>query len=179
MYTGFTSNEMSQLINYSIEANTNLLPYCCKENKYCWPAITRNIQAVIKYEITPEQYWHGNAAEFDWLLVLLSDGYPSTETLLSLARTETKCEIKNIAYHFYQHINVIFEHFKTHHGYVVLSPTTYMQSLYPDSIGRFFVYTTDKWSHRDLSDMDGAVLTFRADQSNDFPKMLTKKLGLI
>jgi hypothetical protein len=64
---------------------------------------------------------------------MLSDGYPSPEELLNMARKETTDEIKNIANHFYQHIIAMFHFVIAYHGYVVLSPTEYMQSLYPGS----------------------------------------------
>lgn len=175
----FTNEEFTRIVDDSLEVHMNLLPYYCRENIDCWPAIKRGIKAVKKYSITPELYWHGNRDEFEWLLVLLSDGYPSPEELLKLAKGGTKGEIYNIVEHFYQYVSVMFNHVKTHHGYVVLSPTAYMQNLYPNSKDMLYVYTSEKWSHKERMHIDGAVLVLRADEIGSFRELLRKKLGII
>ena len=101
-------------------------------------------------------------------------GYP--KTLLGIAREGTTYEISNILQHLLQTISVMFEHEKTHHGYVLLKPTAYMESLYPNSRGMLYAYTTDKLARRDSSDIDGAVLIFKAEELGGFPLLLQKKL---
>ena len=179
MDRNFTDKELTMLIDNSMDTQTNLLPYCCRDNIDCWTIIRWFVKTVKKYDITPERYWHGSSSEFTWLLVLLSGNYPSPKELLRMARDITTGEIKNIADHFYQHINVMFNFVKQHHGYVVLSPTSYMQSLYPNSKDMLYVYTSDKWSHNESSHIDGAVLIFRADDMESFLVLLKKKLGII
>ena len=175
----YTNTEISRIVEDSLEVQTNLFPYYCKENMDCWWIIKRCIVAVKKYDITPELYWHGDSSEYAELLSLLSGGYPSPDELLNMAKSRTIGDIKNIAAHFYQYISVMFEYVKTHHGYVVLRPSAYMQTLYPNSKDMLYVYTTNKWSHSETSNIGGAVLTFRADEMESFPKLLKNKLGIL
>lgn len=173
----YSSGEFSRIVDDSIEVSTNLHPYYCKESVDCWWAIKKCVKVVKEYNITPELYWHGNSSEYTQLLVLLADGYPSPKELLNMARNGTTGEIKNIAAHFYQYISVMFEHVKTHSSYVVLRPSSYMQTLYPNSEDMLYVYTNDKWVHKESADIDDVVLTFKADEVESFPMLLKKKLG--
>jgi hypothetical protein len=175
----FNEAEVSTIISDSLETATNLLPYYCKENRECWWSIKKSIRAVTKHNITPEEYWHGNADEFIWFLAMLSSGFPSEQELLRLARRKTSGEIKMLADHYYQHMNVMFDHETTHHGYVVLRPTEYMLTLYPGAKDTLYAYTRDKWVHKELSGIDKAVLVFQADQISNFPDLLKKKLNTI
>ena len=175
----YTDTELHKIVNDSLEVHTNLLPYYCKENSDCWSVIKLCIKAVKKYNITPELYWHGSGSEYTNLLVLLSNGFPSPEELLNMAKERTAGEIKNIAEHFFQYMSVMFEHVKSHHGYDILRPSAYMQSLYPNSNDMLYVYTKNKWSRNEESHIDGAVLIFRADEMESFPKLLKNKLGII
>ena len=72
-----------------------------------------------------------------------------------------------------------FDYVKTHHGYVVLEPTAYMQNLYPNSKGVLYVYTTNKWSHKERSEIDKPVLVFPAGDMESFPQLLKKKIGIV
>jgi len=175
----YTADELSQIVKDCLETGTDLLPYYCRENKACWWLIKCCIHAVVKYGITPELYWHGNSKEFEWLLTLLADTYPSSGELLALARKGTTGEIQNIARHHYQHIGVMFDFVKSHHGYAVLSPTAFMQNLYPGTKGLLYVYTSEKWAHKDSSGIDSPALVLRADEIGSLGELLGKKLGLI
>ena len=179
MDRNFTESELSMLIKLCLNTQINLLPYCCRENFDAWKAISWCFKAIKEHNITPEQYWHGNLDEFKQLLVLLADGYPSTFELLNLAKKETTCEIVNIAQQYYQVMAAMFEYVLTHHGYVVLKPSVYMQNLYPNSKGMLYVYTVDKWTHRGHSVIDIPVLVFHADDMESFPQLLKKKTGII
>ena len=175
----FPENELSRVIKDSLDTHVNMLPYVCRENIDSWHAIKRNIRVVVKHSITPEQYWHGDAKEFEWLLTLLSDDYPSKEELLKLASHRTKGEINNVANYFYQHVVIMFSYVKEHHGYCVLRPTAYMECLFPDSKGCLYVYTLDKWNHNETSCIDGAVLVLNENEMNELPRLLKKKLGIM
>jgi len=179
MDRNFTQGEISVLIKFCIETQTDLLPYCCRENFDAWWSIARRIGVVKKYNITPECYWHGDYTEFTQLLILLADGYPSPKELLKAAEKKTTGEIKNIANHFYQYIIAMFDYVKTHHGYVVLKPTAYMQSLYPHSKDMLYVYTSEKWTHNESSGIDKAVLALKADEIGSLQKLLRAKLGIL
>ena len=179
MNRNYTSEEIFRIVEYSLEAQANLLPFCCKENIDCWWVIKCCIEAVKKYNVIPELYWHGSSSEYKQLLILLSDGYPRPSELLRMAEGGTTYEIENVAKHFHQYIGAMFELVKTHHGYVVLKPTAYMENLYPNSKGMLYVYTSDKWAHSERSDIDGTILTFKAEELGNFPQSLKKKLGII
>ena len=175
----YTSKELTRIVDDSMEVCTNLLPYYCKENMDCWWVIKKCIKAVQKYNIVPELYWHGDNGEYTQLLILLSNGYPSPIELLKMAIRGTKGEIKNIACYFYQYLSAMFDLVKTYHGYVVLKPSAYMLTLYPESKDMLYVYTREKWTHNENSEIDGAVLIFRANEAGQLPAMLKKKLGVI
>jgi hypothetical protein len=179
MDRNYTNAELTMLVDNCIKTQTNMLPYCCRENIDAWMTITRCIRAVEKHKITPEQYWHGNYKEFTQLLILLADGYPSPTELLVTAEKGTTDEIQNIAKHFYQYIVVMFDYVKTHHGYVVLRPSSYMQNLHPNSKDMLYVYTTDKWTHKEHSNIGGAVLILPEAEINSLPSLLKKKIGII
>ena len=179
MNRNYTNDEISGIIEDSLRTHTNLFPYYCKENMDCWWVIRLCVKEVKEYGITPELYWHGSSNEYTSLLTLLSNGYPSPKELLNMAKNGTTGEIKNLAELYFQCKSVMFDHVKRHHGYVVLKPTAYMQNLYPHSKDMLYVYTADKWSHNESSGIDGAVLVFRADEMESFPKLLKNKLGII
>jgi len=179
MDRNFSLDLLSRIIKDSIEVRKDLSLYYCCENVECWPAIKRNIRVVEEYEITPEKYWHRSTDEFEWLLTLLSSDYPSPKTLLNLAKKETNGEIKDIADHYFQHVNVMFEHVKNYKGYVVLRPSSFMQSLYPSSKNMLYVYTTDKWANQGLSDIDGEFLIFCEDRLNDLPVLITERFNQV
>ena len=179
MDRNFTEGELSVFIELCLKTHTDLLPYCCRENFDAWRAISWCFKVVKEHNITPEQYWHGNSDEFTQLLALLADGYPSPLELLNLAKKETTGEIVNIAQHYYQIMVAMFEYVLTHHGYVALRPTAYMQNLYPNSKGMFYVYTIDKWTHKERSGIDKPVLIFPADDMESFQQLLKKKTGII
>ena len=179
MDRSFTEGKLSVFIKFCIETQTNLLPYCCRENFNAWMTIARCIRVVKECNITPEHYWHGNYDEFTQLLIMLADGYPSPLELLNLAKKETTGEIVNIAQYYYQYMVAMFEYVLTHHGYVVLKPTVYMQNLYPNSKGMLYVYTTDKWKYKERSEIDKSVLVFPADDMESFQQLLKKRIGII
>jgi len=149
------------------------------ENFNTWMTIARCIKVVKEYNITPEQYWHGNYDEFTQLLILLANGYPSPLELLGLAKGGTTSEIVNIAQHYYQYMIAMFDHVLSHHGYVVLKPTTYMQNLYPNSMDMLYVYTTEKWTYKEHSEIDKPVLVFPSNDMESFQQLLKKKIGTI
>ena len=179
MDRNFTASELKMLVENCIKTQTNMLPYCCRENIDSWMTITRCIKAVEKYNITPERYWHGNYNEYTQLVILLADGYPSPKELLTTAEKGTTNEIENISQHFYQHIVAMFEYVKMHHGYVVLRPTAYMQSFHPHSKGMLYVYTSNKWVHKERSSLDDVVIVLPEDEIDSLPALLKKKLGII
>lgn len=172
----FSETEMNEVIQISMEVQTNMLKYICKENFDCRYAIKRHFRAVIKYNIAPELYWHGNNSEFEWLLVLLSDNYPGKQELLTMALTKTNDEIKNAADYFYQHIIVMFDYVEKYAGYDILRPTEYMLSLFPHANGKLYVYTEDKWNHKELSGTEGAFMIIEQSQVGELPKLISKKI---
>ena len=176
MDRNFSDAELNEIIQMSIDTHTNMLKYLCKENYDCRHSIKRSLSAVVRHNITPELYWHGNKHEFEWLLVLLSDAYPSEQELLGLARTETNGEIENIADHYYQHMNIMFSYVQKYAGYDILRPAEYMASLYPSAAGKLYVYTSERWNHRERSDIGGAFMVIDREQLNELPSLVSKKI---
>jgi hypothetical protein len=95
-----------------------------------------------------------------------------------MAARKTSGEIQNAANHFYQHMNVMFEFVKQHHGYTVLRPTSYMQSIYPDSAEMLYVYTNDKWARNAEISIGEPFLTLKTDEIGSLREMIRKKIGL-
>ncbi len=176
MDRNFSESEISEVIRISLQVHDNMLPYLCRENFDCRYAIARCFRAVKAHNLVPEQYWHGNRPEFEMLLTLLSDDYPGTHELLTLAQTNTESEIQNIAHHFYQRVVAMFEYVMLYHGYVVLRPTAYMTNLHPHSRGKLYVYTADKWIHNDTAGIDRVFLTLNETQSDDLAALIHKKV---
>lgn len=173
----YTDAELNEIVKDSIELQTNMLRYYCRDNLHeCRSAIKRHIRAIKENDIIPEKYWHGNIKEFEWFLVLLSDGYPGKPILLNLAKKKTNGEIKRLADHYYQHINVMFDYVQAYAGYVVLQPTEYMLALYPEYKDILFVYTQNKWSHNQLSDIDGVFMVISSSQLHILPELIKKKI---
>ena len=176
MDRNFSEPELNEIIQMSIDANVNMLKYLCKENYDCRYSIKRSLAAVVKHNIIPELCWHGNKQEFEWLLVLLSDGYPGEQELLQLACAGTNGEIRNIADHFYQHVNVMFSYVQKYAGYAVLQPSEYMLSLFPNIAGKLYVYAENRWIHRELSGIGDAFMIIDKEQLNELPSLVSKKI---
>lgn len=172
----FSETEMNEVIQISMEVQTNMLKYICKENFDCRYAIKRHFRTIIQHNIVPEHYWHGNSSEFEWLLVLLSDNYPGKQELLTLALTKTNDKVKNIADYFYQHINVMFDYVKRYAGYDILRPSEYMLRLYPHASGKLYVYTSDKWNHNEVSSIEKAFMMIDQTQVDELPKLISVKI---
>lgn len=177
-YTEEEVRRIIELVSENVKTGkpSNLLPYICKENKPCWAIIARQIRTVEKYDLTPEKYWHGDREEFDWLLILLSSGYPSTDELLRLGERKTNGDIQRIADCYFQHVAVMFDFVKRHHGYVVLRPSDYMLTLYPHVAGLIYVYTEEKWNHSTHSDINGPFMIINEDELDQVSELIRKKV---
>ena len=139
----FTQSEYSEIINQSIKAYVNLLPYVNTDNFQCLSYIRDGISAVVKYDITPEKYWNGNADDYSSLIILLSNSYPSPHFLLSVASLKISGAISEIRTKFYQEVGQMFTLKHRYKGYVALEPTPYMLMLHPSLEGKLFCYTED------------------------------------
>lgn len=139
----FTQSEYSEIINQSIKSHVNLLPYVNTDNFQCLSDISDGIYTVVKYDITPEKYWNGNADDYKALINLLGVCYPSTHYLLLVAAQKIPGAVSEISANFYQEVNKMLWLKHQYRGYVALEPTPYMLMLHPTLEGKLFCYTED------------------------------------
>lgn len=161
----FTQAEYNKIIDASIAVHVNLLPYVNTDNFQCLAHIGRCVSTVVKYDITPEKYWNGNADDYDNLICLLADGLPSAHYLLLVASQKIPGAISELSAKLYQEVNAMFSLKYRYAGYVVLTPSPYMLMVYPTLAGKLFCYTEDILHHGGQSEMGKPA--FIIDDSDD------------
>lgn len=165
------------IVEHSINAKANLLPFVCKENLCCIRTIQENIGTLIKFKITPEDYWNGDENEFNWLVAMLSSDYPGKEFLLMTAKQKQPGRIFDLAQKFWQHIEVMFDFYSEYKGYVILQPTDFMASIYPELVDKLFVYTSNVWSHRNQPACNQELfLVLNKEQFHKIPELIHNEI---
>ena len=139
----FTQSEYNEIINQSIKAHVNLLPFVNTDNFQCLSDIGNNISTVVKYDITPEKYWNGNDDDYRILINLLGECYPSPHFLLFVASQKVPGAVFEMSAKFYQEVNQMLTLRYRYKGYVALMPTPYMLMVHPTLEGKLFCYTED------------------------------------
>ena len=175
MNRNFCLDQVKRIMELSLKAGVDLLPYLCVENFFCCYQIARSIRTIMKYDIVPEVYWHGNEDDYKALITLLADDFPSKSELLRIAREETAGRIREMADHFYQKIEVMFDLLMTHAGYVVLKPTEFMLYFFPDVGDMLYIYTTEYWNHKSLSDTEKPFLVIHKSELDNLSALIKKR----
>ena len=168
----FTQAEYNEIINQSIKVHVNLLPYVNTDNFQCLLEISDNISTVVKYDITPEKYLSGNSDDYNYLIFLLADGLPSEHYLLLIASQKIPGAVSELATRLYQKVNAMFSLRYRYAGYVALTPTPYMQMVYPTLEGKLFCYTEDILYHGGQSEIGKPA--FIIDDSDDSSVLFTE-----